>query len=98
MNYLYLEMEAARAEESIPSLSYRSLLENLGRLTELGVIAPHNPATMLVAARLVDRGRIREAGVHAAEISSSLESYRRRSDAAAGIVKALERALELARP
>lgn len=96
INYLYPEAEAARAEESIPSMSYHTLVENLGRLTELGVVAPENPATMLVAARLVDRSRIQRSGVSAVELRSALENYRRRPDAVAGIVKALEQAAGLA--
>ena len=96
MNYLHTEAEAAHAEESIPSMSYRTLVENLGRLTELGVVAPENPATMLVAARLLDRSRIQRSGVSAGELHSALENYRRRPDAVAGIVKALERAATLA--
>jgi len=95
MNYLYTEAEAARAEEAIPSMSYRQLIENLGYFTELGVIAPENPATMLVAARLVDRARIRKSGVSEAEMRVALGQYRARRDAVEGIVKALERALAL---
>ena len=95
MNYFYTEAEAARAEEAIPSMSYRELAQNLGVLTELGVIAPGNPATMLVAARLVDRARIRRSGFSAAEMFSALEQYRARRDAVEGIVKALERALSV---
>ena len=97
MNYLHLETEAAQAEEKIPSMTYRSLLENLGRLTELGVIAPENPATMLVAARLVDRARIQQSGISAGELRAALESYRDRRDCVSGVVKALERALETTR-
>jgi len=93
LNYLYLEAEAARAEESLPSMSYRALVENLGRLSELGVVAPENPATMLVAARLVDRSRIRQSGMSGSELRSALDQYRRRRDAVDGIVKALEGAL-----
>ena len=96
MNYLYLEAEAARAEESIPTMSYRALVDNLARLTELGVIAPENPATMLVAARLIDRSRVQKSGVSAAELGSALDEYRRRRDAVDGIVKALERATGMA--
>ena len=95
MNYLYTEAEAARAEEAIPSMSYRELVENLGYLAELGVIAPGNPATMLVAARLVDRARVRRSGMVESEMRSALEQYRARRDAVEGIVKALERALSV---
>jgi hypothetical protein len=93
LNYLYSEAEAARAEEQIPSMTYRTLLSELGRLTDLEVIAPDNPAAMLVAARLVDRRRIQQSGVNHHELSVALEEYRLRRDAVPGIVKALEHAL-----
>ena len=96
MHYLYIEAEAARAEETIPSMTYRALLENLGRLTELCVVAPENPATMLVAARLVDRSRIQQSGVGQGELRSALDRYRGRPDAVPGIVMALQHAIGLA--
>jgi hypothetical protein len=95
-HYFYPEAEAALAEETIPSMNYRTLLENLARLTELCVVAPENPATMLVAARLVDRSRVRRSGVAEFELRAALEVYRQRRDAVPGIVKALERAAEIA--
>jgi len=94
LNHIYPYTQAGRAEETIPSMTYRELLENLGKLTDLGVLTPHNPVTMLVAARLVDRTRIARSGVSAANLQSALEEYRRNTKAAYGIVKALERALE----
>jgi len=96
MNYLYLNTEAGRAEELIPSMSYRALLENLGRLTELGVIASENPVTMLVAARLLDRRRIQRSGVRAAELRAALAAYNIGRTKVPGVVKALERAAEIA--
>ena len=96
MNYLSLDTEARCAEESIPSMTYRTLLENLSRLTVLGVIAPQNPATMLVAARLVDRARILRSGVTAAELRHALDAYRAQKRSIYGVVKALEQALETA--
>jgi hypothetical protein len=59
MNYSYIDTETARAEDMIPSMSYAALLDNLIWLTRLGVLAPGNPTSMLVVARLVDRARIR---------------------------------------
>lgn len=96
MNYLSLDTEARQAEESIPSMPYRTLLENLGRLTTLGVIAPQNPVTMLVAARLVDRARIQQSGVSAVELRRALEAYKSGANPIYGVVKALEQALETA--
>ncbi len=96
MNYIFLDREARQAEESIPSMTYRTLLENLGRFTALGVIAPQNPATMLVAARLVDRARILRSGVTAAELRRALESYKSGPKPIYGVIKALEQALETA--
>src|SRR5262249_10884299 len=93
MNSIHTYTEAAYAEETIPTMTYTSLLENLGRLTELGVIAPEKPVTMLVVARIVDRSRILRSGVSAAEIEFALRSYRRQRPVRA-VVKALEQALE----
>lgn len=93
MNYIYTYTEAAHAEEMIPSLSYISLLENLGRLTELGVIGPDQPVTMLVVARIVDRSRILRSGVSVDEMQFVLDSYRRRRGVEA-VAKALQRAIE----
>lgn len=92
-NYLYPYTEAGRAEETIPSMTYATLVDNLGRLTDLGVIAPGNPVTMLVAARLVDRARIARSGITARAMQSALGAYRGHPKAVSGIVKALEQAL-----
>lgn len=96
MNYLSIETEARQAEELIPSMSYRTLLENLGRLTALGVIAPQNPVTMLIAARLVDRPRILRSGVTASELRRALEAYKDGVNPNQGVVQALQQALETA--
>jgi hypothetical protein len=96
MNYLFIDTEARQAEELIPSMPYRTLLENLGRLTALGVIAPQNPVTMLVAARLVDRAGVLRSGVAAIELRRALEAYKTGAEPIHGVVKALEQALETA--
>jgi hypothetical protein len=96
MNYFSIDTEARQAEELIPSMPYRTLLENLGRLTALGVITPQNPVTMLVAARLVDRARILRSGVTASELRRALEAYKSGIKPIPGVVKALEQALETA--
>jgi len=93
MNYSHIDAEAARAEELIPSLSYAALLDNLVWLTKLGVLAPGNPASMLVVARLVDRARIRRSGITVDQLRASLEAYRASSKPVYAVVKALEQAI-----
>ena len=93
-NYPYFYSQAGRAEEQVPSMTYADLLANLVRLTDLGVIAPGNPVTMLVAARLVDRARIARSGVSAGVLKRALAEYRAHPGAVFGIVKALEQAVE----
>src|SRR5579862_709249 len=93
-NYFYSYSEAAYAEERIPSMTYAELVANLGRLTTVGVLAPGNPVTMLVAARLVDRARILGSGIAAADLKRILGEYCAHPKAVYGIVKALEQALE----
>jgi hypothetical protein len=93
-NYFYSYAEASRAEEMIPSMTYAALLQNLGRLTDLGVLAHGNPVSMLVAARLVDRQRIERSGLSPAALKRALGEYRSHPNAVYGIVKALEQAVE----
>lgn len=96
MTYFYPTREALRAEESIPAMDYRALLNELGRLTELGVVAPETAATMLVVAKLVDRSRIVRSGVTAVEIREALRVYLRQREPVYAVVKALDRAIETA--
>jgi len=98
MNYSFLSQAARRAEERIPAMGYGEMLENLGRLTELSVLAPENPISMLVVARLVDRTRILNSGIGSKQIHSALNRYRngRRWRPVEGVIKALEQALETA--
>ena len=93
MNYSQIDAEAARAEELIPSMSYAVLLDNLVWLTKLGVLAPGNPASMLVVARLVDRARIRRSGITVERLRASLEVYRAIPQPVYAVVKALEQAV-----
>jgi hypothetical protein len=93
MNYSQINAEAARAEELIPSMSYAVLLDNLVWLTKLGVLAPGNPASMLVVARLVDRARIRRSGITVERLRASLEAYRAIPQPVYAVVKALEQAV-----
>ena len=75
MSYLFINTEADRVEEMIPSMSYATLVENLGWMTELGVIADESPTTMLVVARLVDRGRVLRSGLTAPQLRHATERY-----------------------
>lgn len=95
-SYIYSYSEAGRAEEMIPSMAYSTLLENLGRLTDLGVL--ESPIAMLVAARIVDRARIVRSGVTVSQLTRTLDVYRQHPKAVYGIVKALEQALERLSP
>jgi hypothetical protein len=96
LNDSYIDAEMARAEDLIPSMSYTALLENLPWLTGLGVLAPGNPASMLVVARLVDRARIRRSGITADCLRASLETYRASPNPVYAVVKALEDAVNAA--
>jgi hypothetical protein len=93
MNYSYIDAEMARAEELIPSMSYAALLDNLIWLTKLGILAPGNPASMLVVARLVDRARIRRSSVTVERLRAALEAYRASPNPVFAVVKALEQAI-----
>jgi len=93
-NYFYPYREARRAEDTIPSMSYAELVENLIPLTDMRVLEPGNPITMLVAARLVDRTRIARSGMAASTLKRVLGEYRAHPRAVFGIVKALEQAVE----
>jgi len=96
VTYFYTDNEASRAEEMIPSMSYATLLENLEKLTALGVITPESTVSMLVVARLVDRARIRRSGVPAEVLTRTLDAYRTRKNPVHAVVMALERAVEIA--
>ena len=79
-----------------PRMDYRALLSELGALTELGVVAPESPATMLVVARLIDRARILRSGVTAIELRAALRAYLKQRKPVYSVVKALDRAIETA--
>lgn len=96
LDYFYSDTEAARAEEAIPSMTYRTLVSRIDYLAGLGLIVEGNPAAMLVAARLVDRTNIVRSRISSGELRRALDGYRRNRQAAHGIVKALERAIETA--
>jgi len=92
LNYLFPYTEAARAEEMIPLMTYRTLLQELPRLADIGVLVAENPVCMLVAARIVDHGRMLRSGISPVDLARALEQYRRHPKAVPGIVKALEQA------
>jgi hypothetical protein len=81
---------ARRAEDLLPSLAYKELVESLGPLTELGVFEEGSLATALVVARLVDRGRILRSGLTAKDLTEALATYRQ---VTARPIRAIERAL-----
>jgi hypothetical protein len=91
-----VDRSAERAERMIPSMTYATLVDSLGRLTQLGVIGAGNPATMLVVARLVDRSRIMRSGMGAEELRRALSVYSNATQwkPASAVVKALEQAVE----
>src|SRR5579862_193059 len=73
----YFDIRNERAaEEAMPRMSYGALVDSLGRLTQLGVLAEGTPSTMLAVARLVDRGRIERSGLSPAQLRLALEHYR----------------------
>lgn len=92
LNDSFIDREMDRAEELIPSMSYATLLDNLVWLSNLGVLAPGNPASMLVVARLVDRARIRRSGISAERLRTALEAYRASARPVYAVIKALEQA------
>ncbi len=75
MNYLFIHSDADRVEEMIPSMSYATLVESLGWLTEIGVITEEDPVTMLVVARLVDRSRVQRSGLSAEQLREAADKY-----------------------
>ncbi len=68
---------ADRAEEVLPKLTYRQVLENLGTFADLGLWSEGSLSLMLVVARLVDRRRILQSGLTSADMEQVLEQYRR---------------------
>ena len=75
MNQTLLYTSPEIAEDMLPSLSYAELVRSLGPLTVIGVIAQGNPATMLVVAKLIDRGRIQRSGLGVADLRAALDVY-----------------------
>lgn len=84
-------------EALLPSIPYPDLALRLGKLTEVGLIQPHSPATALVVARLIDRKRIANSLVHPIALLDALLSYKQGAWApVASVIDALEEAFHLA--
>ncbi len=83
-------------EALVDHMSYATLIANLGRLTEVGVLGPQSLHTGLVAARIVDRARIAHAQVQPDDVRAALAAYQTSGGwtPVAGIVAALEQAIE----
>ncbi len=89
---------SARVWESLlGSMPYMALLRNIGTLTAVGLLQPHSPATALVVARLMDRKRIANSGVHPIALLAALQAYKRGKWApVANVIDALDEAFYLA--
>ncbi len=83
-------------EALLPNLPYKALVRNLGRLTELRVLAPASPSTALAVLRLTDRTRIENARVHPVALLSALAAYKAQRRAVGAVVDALDEAFHLA--
>lgn len=71
-------LESARVWEALlDSMPYAALLSNLGKLTAVGLLAPENPATALAVARLMDRKRVANSGVHPIAVLAAMRGYAR---------------------
>lgn len=83
-------------EALLPNLPYRALVRNLGKLTEVGVLAPGSPSTALAVLRLTDRARLQKARVHPLTLLSALTAYKARGAATGAIIDALDEAFHMA--
>ena len=62
-------------EALLPQLGTTALLRNLGKMTEVGLLAPMSEAEAVVAARLTDAGALRAARVHPLALLVALKTY-----------------------
>jgi 60 kDa SS-A/Ro ribonucleoprotein len=91
-------------EALLPQMGLHALLRNLGKMTEVGLLAPMSAAEAFVAARLTDAGALRSARVHPLGLLVALKTYAQGHGAKgklrwtprAPIVDALDRAFYLA--
>lgn len=79
-------------EALLPSLPYDALVRQLGKLTEVGLLQPHSPATALVVARIIDRKRVANSRLHPAALLDALINYQRQPAAVSSVVDGLEEA------
>ena len=71
-----MEKLGARVGGLARGLPYPAMLQKLGTLTALGVIAPQSEACSLVVARVSDRRRIQSAKMHPLALLDALIAYR----------------------
>jgi hypothetical protein len=91
--------DADRAEEIIPSLTYRQLVGNLSTFAGMGILVEGSLPMMLVVARLVDRRRLLNSGMTSADLRRALDDYRRAANwkPVWAVEDALEQAIRIMR-
>jgi 60 kDa SS-A/Ro ribonucleoprotein len=62
-------------EALLADMPQTALIRNLGKMTAVGLLAPHSAATRRVAAQLTDAGRLARARVHPVSLLSALRVY-----------------------
>ena len=91
-------------EALLDSMPYGALVQHLGKLTSVGLLAPQSPETALAVARLIDRKRVANSRLHPIDLLAAWLSYQQGRDETkslewepvAGVTGALERAFYLA--
>lgn len=63
-------------EALLPAMGLTALIRNLGKMTNLGLIAPLSPATEVVVAKLGDAEELRRARVHPFSVLLALTQYK----------------------
>lgn len=59
----------------LPDMPQTALLRNLGKMTNVGLLAPMSDASKLVVARLTDKERLHRARIHPVAVLSALKVY-----------------------
>jgi 60 kDa SS-A/Ro ribonucleoprotein len=83
-------------EALLPSMPFAELLQQLRKLTAVGLLEPQSPATALVVARLIDRKRIANSRIHPIALVEAQLAYKQEQAAVASVIDALEEAFQLA--
>ncbi len=91
-------------EALLDAMPYQDLVEQLGRMTAVGLLAPQSPATALAVARLIDRKRVARSRLHPVALLGALLKYQRGHcdreslewEPVANVADALDRAFYLA--